>query len=46
MFDLPVDPRAQLGVLCLFTAIVFWNSDLLFLLFFVLGICTCISRQS
>jgi hypothetical protein len=46
MFDWSVDPRAQLGILCLLTAITFWNSDLLFLLFFVLGICTCISRQA
>jgi hypothetical protein len=45
MFDWSLDPRAQLGLLCLFTAFAFWNNDLLFFVFFVMGICTCISRK-
>jgi hypothetical protein len=45
MFDWSLDPRAQLGLLCLFTAFAFWNNDLLFFVFFIMGICTCISRE-
>jgi len=40
MFDWPLDPRARLALLCLATALVFWNNDLLFFTFASLAVCT------
>jgi hypothetical protein len=45
MFDWSLDPRAQLGLLCLLTAFVFWNNDPLFYLFSLLAVCTRLSRE-
>lgn len=33
MFDWSLDPKSQLALLCLVTAFVFWNNDLLFFTF-------------
>lgn len=40
MFDWSLDPRSQLALLCLVTAFVFWNNDVLFFLFAMMAICT------
>jgi hypothetical protein len=40
MFDWSIDPRSQLALLCVVTAFVFWNNDLLFFTFCILGLCT------
>jgi hypothetical protein len=45
MFDLPLDPRSQIALLCLATAIVFWNNDLLFFLFATMAVCTRIGSE-
>jgi hypothetical protein len=45
MFDWSLDPKAQLGFLCVLTALVFWNNDPLFYLFSLMAICTRISRE-
>lgn len=46
MFDWSLDPRSQLALLCLLTAIVFWNNDILFFLFATLALCTRALSQS
>jgi hypothetical protein len=40
MFDSFLDPRSQLAIMCLLTAFVYWNNDLLFLTFSVMAFCT------
>jgi len=40
MFDWSIDPRSQLAILCLITAFVFWNNDLLFFMFCVMAVCS------
>ena len=40
MFDWSLDPRSQLALLCLLTALFFWNNDPLFFLFATLAFCT------
>ncbi len=40
MFDCSLDPRSQLAFLCLATAFVFWNNDLLFFTFSIMAFCT------
>ena len=40
MFDWSLDPQSQLALLCLATAFVFWNNDLLFFLFATMAVCT------
>jgi hypothetical protein len=45
MFDWSLDPKAQLGFLCVLTALVFWNNDPLFYLFSLMAICTRVSRE-
>jgi hypothetical protein len=39
MFDL-ADPKSQLALLCLLTAFVFWEKDLLFFMFAIMAVCT------
>lgn len=46
MFDWPLDPRSMLALLCLFTAIAYWNNDLLFFTFAVMAVCTRLGRAS
>ncbi len=38
--DYSLDPRSNLTLLCLFTAFVFWNNDILFFTFATMAICT------
>jgi len=38
MFDWSIDPRSQLAILCLVTAFVFWNNDLLFFMFCIMAV--------
>ncbi|MBV9760153.1 MAG: hypothetical protein JO340_06285 [Acidobacteriaceae bacterium] len=45
MFDWSLDPRSQLALLCLATAFVFWNNDVLFFLFATLAVVTRIGRS-
>ena len=40
MFSRWLDPRSQLAIMCLITAFVYWNNDLLFLTFSVMAFCT------
>lgn len=35
-----LDPRSQLALMCLITAFVFWNNDLLFFTFSLMAFCT------
>ena len=44
MFDWSLVPRSQLALLCLATAFVFWNNDVLFFLFATLAVCTRIAN--
>ena len=37
MFDWSLEPRSQLAMLCLLTAFVFWNNDVLFFAFAILA---------
>ena len=46
MFDWSLDPRSKLALLCLFTAFVFWNNDVLFFLFATLAVCTRVFSES
>jgi hypothetical protein len=46
MFDWSLDPRSQLALLCLLTAFVFWNNDILFFLFATLALCTRVFSES
>lgn len=46
MFDWSLDPRSQLALLCLATAFVFWNNDVLFFLFATMAVCTRIANTS
>ena len=46
MFDWSLDPRSMLALLCIFTAFVFWNNDLLFFTFAIMAICTRLVRPS
>ena len=46
MFDWSLDPRSMLALLCLFTAFVYWNNDLLFFTFAFMAICTRIGSAS
>ena len=41
-----LDPRTQLALMCLFTAFVYWNNDLLFLMFSVMAFCTRLGGSS
>jgi hypothetical protein len=43
MFDWSLDPRSQLAILCLITALFFWNNDAVFFLF---GAMAAVSRLS
>ena len=45
MFDWSLDPRSKLALLCLVTAFVFWNNDILFFLFATLALCTRVFSQ-
>lgn len=45
MFDWSLDPKSQLALLCLATAFVFWNNDLLFFLFAALAVCTRLASE-
>jgi hypothetical protein len=40
MFNRFLDPRSQLAIMCLATAFVYWNNDLLFLTFSMMAFCT------
>ncbi len=40
MFNRFLDPRSQLALMCLATAFVYWNNDLLFLTFSFMALCT------
>jgi hypothetical protein len=40
MFNRWLDPRSQLALMCLMTAFVYWNNDLLFCTFSVMAFCT------
>ena len=44
MFDWSLDPRSQLALLCLLTAFVFWNNDLLFFSFALMAAFSQVSR--
>jgi hypothetical protein len=44
MFDWSLDPRSQLAMLCLLTAFVFWNNDVLFFLFATMALSTRLDR--
>ena len=46
MFGWSLDPRSQLALLCLLTAFVFWNNDVLFFLFATLAVCTRVLSES
>lgn len=45
MFDWSIDPKSQLALLCLLTAFLFWNNDMLFFTFSSMAICSRISQQ-
>jgi hypothetical protein len=40
MFNSVLDPRSQLAIMCLVTAFVYWNNDLLSVTFSVMAFCT------
>jgi hypothetical protein len=40
MFDWSLEPRTQLAMLCLLSAFIFWNNDLLFFAFAIMAAVT------
>lgn len=46
MFDWSLDPRSKLALLCLLTAVFFWNNDLLFFTFALMALCTRLGPQT
>jgi hypothetical protein len=44
MFERFLDPRSQLALMCLVTAFLFWNNDILFFTFGLLAVCTHVLR--
>ncbi len=45
MFDWSLDPRSQLAFLCLLTAFVFWNNDVLFFTFALMALSSQLGRS-
>ncbi|MBV9781421.1 MAG: hypothetical protein JOY62_15765 [Acidobacteriaceae bacterium] len=46
MFNRDLDARAQLALMCAATAFVYWNNDLLFLMFSMMAFCTGLGRST